>query len=72
MSRLLTIAVLLTASVALAKPRIAVMPFTGPKAAKVKTQISKKLCAKYTCVSNSGLNFTADKVRAPPPAKCAP
>lgn len=51
MSRLLTIAVLLTASVALAKPRIAVMPFTGPKAAKVKTQISKKLCAKYTCVT---------------------
>lgn len=51
MSRLLTLAVLLLAATAIAKPRIAVMPFTGPKASKVKLQVSKKLCAKYTCVT---------------------
>lgn len=51
MSRLLTLIVLLSASAALAKPRIAVMPFTGPLASKVKAQVSKKLCAKYTCIT---------------------
>ena len=51
MSRILTLAVLLAAATAIAKPRIAVMPFTGPKASKVKLQVSKKLCAKYTCVT---------------------
>ena len=51
MSRVLTLAVLLAAATALAKPRIAVMPFTGPKASKVKLQVAKKLCAKFTCVT---------------------
>ncbi len=51
MSRLLTLSILLAASVALARPRIAVMPFTGPKASKVKLQVSKKLCAKFTCIT---------------------
>ena len=51
MSRFLTIALVLSASVALAKPRIAVMPFTGPKASKVKLQVAKKLCARFTCVT---------------------
>jgi hypothetical protein len=51
MSRLLTLAILLAAATAIAKPRIAVMPFTGPKASKVKLQVTKKLCAKYTCIT---------------------
>ena len=51
MSRLLTLALVLAAATALAKPRIAVMPFTGPKASKVKLQVSKKLCAKFTCIT---------------------
>ncbi len=51
MSRLLTLVVLFAAATAVAKPRIAVMAFTGPKAVKVKLQVSKKLCAKYTCIT---------------------
>ncbi len=51
MSRLLTLAIFLAAATAIAKPRIAVMPFTGPKASKVKLQVSKKLCAKFTCIT---------------------
>lgn len=51
MSRILTLAVLLSAATVFAKPRIALMPFTGPQASKVKMQVSKKLCAKYTCVT---------------------
>ncbi|GEM_PF-3204222 len=51
MSRILTLVVLLSASAALAKPRIALMPFKGPLASKVKLQVSKKLCARYTCVT---------------------
>lgn len=51
MSRILTLAVLLAAATAIAKPRIAVMPFTGPKASKVKLQVAKKLCAKFTCIT---------------------
>ena len=51
MSRLLTLVVLLAASAAIAKPRIAVMAFKGPQASKVKLQVSKKLCAKFTCIT---------------------
>lgn len=51
MSRLLTLAIVLAAATAIAKPRIAVMPFTGPKASKVKVQVAKKLCAKFTCIT---------------------
>lgn len=51
MSRVLTFAILLAAATAIAKPRIAVLPFSGPKANKVKLQISKKLCARFTCIT---------------------
>ena len=51
MSRLLTLAIVLAATCAIAKPRIAVMKFTGPKASMVKLQVTKKLCAKFTCVT---------------------
>lgn len=63
MSRLLTLAVLLAAATAIAKPRIAVMPFTGPKASKVKLQVAKKLCAKFTCITpKKGSNAAVDAV----------
>lgn len=50
MSRLLTLVMVLAAGVALAKPKIAVTQFDGPKASKVKAQVSKLLCTKFTCV----------------------
>ncbi len=50
MSRLFTLVLVLAAGAAVAKPRIAVMPFEGPKASKVKAQVSKLLCTKFTCV----------------------
>lgn len=40
----------MAAGVALAKPKIAVTQFDGPKASKVKAQVSKLLCTKFTCV----------------------
>lgn len=63
MSRLLTLMVVLAAGGALAKPRIAVMTFTGPKAAKVRAQVSKKLCATFTCVTpKKGSQLSVDAV----------
>ena len=63
MSRLLTLIVVLAATGAIAKPRIAVMGFTGPKASKVKVQVSKKLCATFTCVSpKKGSKLAVDAV----------
>ena len=63
MSRLLTLIVVLAATGAIAKPRIAVVGFTGPKAAKVKLQVSKKLCATYTCVTpKKGSKLAVDAV----------
>src|SRR5262245_15695879 len=53
LSRLLTVMVVLAAGGAIAKPRIAVMQFEGPKASKVKAQVSKLLCSKFTCVTPS-------------------
>jgi hypothetical protein len=46
----LTLVMVLAAGAAIAKPRIAVMQFDGPKATKVKAQVSKLLCSKFTCV----------------------
>src|SRR4051812_14405636 len=63
MSRLLTLVVLLCAGAALARPRIAVMPFSGPKASKVKAQVQKKLCAAFTCVTpKKGTHLSVDAV----------
>lgn len=63
MSRLLTLVVLLAATGALAKPRIAVMGFSGPKASKVKVQVAKKLCATFTCVKpKKGTKLAVDAV----------
>ncbi len=64
MSRLLTLVLVLGAGAALAKPRIALMPFEGPKASKVKTQVSKMLCSKFTCVKPSKHNKKAASVDA--------
>lgn len=39
------------------------MGFTGPKASKVKLQVSKKLCASYTCVTpKKGAKLAVDAV----------
>ena len=63
MSRLLTLIIVLAASGAIAKPRIAVMGFTGPKASKVKVQVAKKLCATFTCVTpKKGSKLSVDAV----------
>ena len=63
MLRLLTTLLLLTAASAIAEPRIAVMPFSGPKSSVVKKQVVKKLCAKFTCVTpKKGSRLTVDAV----------
>ena len=63
MSRLLTLIIVLAATGAIAKPRIAVMGFTGPKASKVKVQVAKKLCAAFTCVTpRKGAKLAVDAV----------
>jgi hypothetical protein len=63
MSRLLTFVLVLSATAAFAKPRIAVMPFSGPKADKVKAQVAKKLCATFTCVTpKKGSTSSVDAV----------
>jgi hypothetical protein len=63
MSRLLTLVIVLAATAAVAKPRIAVMPFSGPKAAKVKVQVQKKLCVQFTCVTpKKGTHLQVDAV----------
>lgn len=52
MMRALSIAVVLLSSIAFAEPaRIAIQPFKGAKAAKVQSQLKKKLCKSFTCVT---------------------
>ena len=59
----MTLALVLTTTGVFARPRIAVMPFTGPKAAKVKAQVAKTLCASFTCVTpKKGSELTVDAV----------
>ena len=52
MLRALSIAVLFLSSVAFADPaKIAIQPFKGAKADKVRAQLTKRLCKSFTCVT---------------------
>jgi hypothetical protein len=50
MLRVIALALVVTAAPALAA-RIAVLPFKGPKSAKVHAQLKKKLCSTHACIA---------------------
>lgn len=50
MRRLLIAVAMVWAGVATAEPRVAVLGFTGPKAALVRAQLAERLCQEASCV----------------------